>query len=200
MSLFSFALLAGGQAKRLGGQDKGLVQTPHGIPLAQAVIEQLNHNFPEIPVMVLANRNQAIYAQWADGVYADIMPGFLGPMVGILTALKKSQTPWVISWPTDAPFVSKKLIEALMTSIDLKPEYALHTFQDEEGRLQPLFGAYHQNLITNLEAAIAKGHLALTPWVKAQNTRIMPWHGEDFINLNTPEAFKEFNKKDPKNA
>ena len=58
----SAVILAGGQAKRMGGADKGL-QLLHGKPLFQHIYEHLRTQVEQISIN--ANRNHAEYS--ADG-------------------------------------------------------------------------------------------------------------------------------------
>ena len=72
----SAVILAGGQAKRMGGVDKGL-QTLHGKPLFQFIYDRLHSQVEHISVN--ANRNQAIYAVAGLPVFGDNIEGFQGP-------------------------------------------------------------------------------------------------------------------------
>lgn len=100
----SAVILAGGQAKRMGGADKGL-QLLHGKPLFQHIYERLRTQVEQISIN--ANRNHAEYS--ADGlmVFADRIAGFQGPLSGILTALERSETDFVLFVPCDCPFFHK---------------------------------------------------------------------------------------------
>nr|MBG6242851.1 molybdenum cofactor guanylyltransferase MobA [Candidatus Symbiopectobacterium sp. Dall1.0] len=75
-------ILAGGQASRMGGQDKGLL-TLRGIPLYQHVLTRLK---PQVDrVYINANRNQAVYQESGCTVFSDLPNGFSGPLAGILS-------------------------------------------------------------------------------------------------------------------
>lgn len=76
----SWVILAGGQASRMGGQDKGLIQL-NGQPLVQHVIDKLA---PQTPTLLInANRNQSQYQQFAP-VISDEFPDYPGPLGGIV--------------------------------------------------------------------------------------------------------------------
>jgi len=63
-------ILAGGLARRMGGQDKGLVEFG-GRPLVEWVIDGLR---PQVRVLVInANRNRGRYADYGYPVIADVM-------------------------------------------------------------------------------------------------------------------------------
>ena len=69
----SAVILAGGQAKRMEGADKGL-QLLHGKPLFQFIYDRLRLQVEQISVN--ANRNQAIYATVGLPVFGDNLEGF----------------------------------------------------------------------------------------------------------------------------
>lgn len=75
----SWVILAGGQASRMGGKDKGLIEL-NNKPLIQHVIERLS---PQTPIILInANRNQQAYAQFGQ-VFSDHFSDYPGPMGGI---------------------------------------------------------------------------------------------------------------------
>jgi len=186
------ALIAGGRGRRMNGRDKGLIAID-GQPLAQRIAERLRQRLRPAELLIVANRNPARYAQWADRVLQDETPGFLGPMMGLYTALKHSRTPWVFVWPGDAPVVCAQLVDGIRRSMAAQPQTPIHVPVDEADRMQPLFGLYHQQLLPTLEAAIAAGHLALGRWARAQRHTTVPVEESDcFINLNRPEELAAF--------
>lgn len=88
----SWVILAGGQASRMGGQDKGLIQL-NGQPLIQHVIDKLA---PQSPTLLInANRNQSQYQQFAP-VISDEFPDYPGPLGGIHAGLCHAPTDWSV--------------------------------------------------------------------------------------------------------
>jgi len=88
----SAVILAGGQAKRMEGADKGL-QLLHGKPLFQFIYDRLHSQVETISIN--ANRNQTIYATAGVPVFGDNLEGFHGPLSGILTALERADSDFV---------------------------------------------------------------------------------------------------------
>ena len=97
----SAVILAGGQAKRMEGADKGL-QLLHGKPLFQFIYDRLHSQVETISIN--ANRNQTIYATAGVPVFGDNLEGFQGPLSGILTALERADSDFVLFVPCDSPF------------------------------------------------------------------------------------------------
>ncbi len=86
-------VLAGGRGVRMGGVDKGL-QMLHGEPLTLHVLKRLA---PQTgPLLISANRHADRYAELAAPfgatVVSDTLPGFPGPLAGLLAGLRAAQT------------------------------------------------------------------------------------------------------------
>ena len=86
--IISAVILAGGKARRMGGQDKGL-QILGKQSLIQHVINRLQPQIHDISIN--ANRNQTKYAKFGFPVFSDELPDFQGPLSGMLTALEKDK-------------------------------------------------------------------------------------------------------------
>ncbi|SIO15425.1 molybdenum cofactor guanylyltransferase [Sulfurivirga caldicuralii] len=186
------ALIAGGRGKRMDGQDKGLICLD-GKPLVQRIAQQLRAHLSPFEVIAVANRNQPRYAAYVNRVISDDTPGYLGPMMGIYTALKNSQTNRIFVWPCDAPIVCESLIKGICRSVSDNREALIHVPVDNEEKLQPLFGVYHQGLLPALEEAIDAGHLALGRWVREQRHAVVSIEDDYcFTNLNRPQELDAF--------
>ena len=99
-------LLAGGQARRMGGVNKCLLSLS-GKPLLTHVLERAK---PQVgPIVLNANGDPADYVEFALPVVPDVVSGSAGPLAGILTGLEwvAKNTPnctLVASFPGDSPF------------------------------------------------------------------------------------------------
>lgn len=112
-------ILAGGRARRMGGQDKGLIPLA-GRPLIAWVIEALSSQVGSI--LISANRNQAAYAAFGCPVIGDEaggagLAGFQGPLAGIAAALTLAETPWLLTLPCDAPLPPVDLAARLVSAL-----------------------------------------------------------------------------------
>src|SRR5690242_16536522 len=76
-------ILAGGEGRRVGGRDKGLLSL-RGKPVVESVLAILRRQCDD--VLVIANRNQDQYSRHAR-VIADETSGHAGPLGGIAAAL-----------------------------------------------------------------------------------------------------------------
>lgn len=93
-------VLAGGEGRRMGGVDKGLLEFA-GRPLVEHVLARIA---PQVGAVILsANRNGEVYARYGFPVVADRRAGFNGPLAGIEAALAAVGTPWALVVPCDLP-------------------------------------------------------------------------------------------------
>src|SRR6478752_4394091 len=99
-------LLAGGLARRMGGGDKPL-RTLAGRTILERAVARLA---PQCDGLVLsANGDPARFAAFGLPVVPDDVPGFAGPLAGILAgldwaALHRPEVEWVVSAAADSPF------------------------------------------------------------------------------------------------
>jgi molybdopterin-guanine dinucleotide biosynthesis protein A len=92
-------ILAGGQGRRMGGSDKGLVEV-EGWPLIDHVIAALAPQVQQL--LINANRNIEAYERYGHPVVPDELPGFQGPLAGMLAGLRNATNTYVVFVPCDA--------------------------------------------------------------------------------------------------
>lgn len=148
-------LLAGGLARRMGGGDKGL-RLLGGKPLLAHVIERLR---PQVTALVLnANGDPARLAQFGLTVVADSVPGFAGPLAGILAGLdwvaaNHPECAFVVSAATDAPFLPRDLVERL--AVARETAGADLACAASSGQAHPVIGLWPVALREDLRRALA---------------------------------------------
>ena len=186
----SAVILAGGQAKRMEGADKGL-QLLHGKPLFQFIYDRLHSQVEHISVN--ANRNQAIYATAGLPVFGDNIEGFQGPLSGILTALERSETDFVLFVPCDSPFFPDNLLEKLKSAVDFHGVSIAYVHDGE--REHPTFCLMARSLKEKLAAYLAAGDRRMLRFMR-QNGAVSVDFSENkaaFTNINTLDELQQFN-------
>jgi molybdopterin-guanine dinucleotide biosynthesis protein A len=89
-------VLAGGQARRMGGVDKGLIEVA-GRPMIDHVLAVFE---PQVGrVLINANRSLDRYAHYGHRVVTDTLGGFQGPLAGVLSALDAIETELLLTVP-----------------------------------------------------------------------------------------------------
>ncbi|MDK3017228.1 molybdenum cofactor guanylyltransferase MobA [Pseudodonghicola flavimaris] len=181
-------ILAGGQASRMGGGDKALLDLG-GRPLLAHAIDRLE---PQVAGLALnANGDLARFARFGLPVLPDPMPGHPGPLAGILAGLdwaadQGAET--IVTVAVDTPFFPGDLVPQLL----LGAETGGHglALAESEGGLQPTFGLWPVALRDDLRQALAAGTRKLRVWALDHGAARVRFPGprfDPFFNLNTPE-------------
>lgn len=175
-------ILAGGLARRMNHQDKGLVNYK-GRPLVSYAIAVLAPLVSE--VVINANRNHEQYQPFGLRVIADQTDSFDGPLAGILTAMINTDAEVLLVVPCDAPLMTTKHLQKLLfTRARLDADVAVAF---DGGRLHPVFLAIHTRLQTSLENYLASGQRKVQAWLTQHNTVQVNFSDqpEIFTNINT---------------
>ena len=183
----SWVILAGGQASRMGGKDKGLVEL-NGSPLIQYVINKLSQQ--DVSITINANRNLDSYQAFAP-VVSDSFPDYPGPLGGIHAGLKSASTDWVGFVPCDSPQISDDLVERFCSAV--KEDSDILVAHDGEFK-QPVFTLFHKRVLPKLEAFLERGDRKIILLYKECVTEYVDFSDSPncFVNLNTPEELTQF--------
>ncbi|MBF7053146.1 molybdenum cofactor guanylyltransferase [Halomonas sp. KAO] len=175
-------ILAGGQGRRMGGVDKGLVPFA-GRPLVAHVRDRLAGRVAEL--LVNANRSLADYDDFADRVIEDAEDGYQGPLMGIYSGLRAARTPWLLVVPCDTPRLPDDLVDRLVTGIG---EADIAVAGDGQ-RLHPVVALIRTSLADDLAAALAAGERKIDRWYARHDWVQVDFAegAEAFANLNTQE-------------
>jgi molybdopterin-guanine dinucleotide biosynthesis protein A len=185
-------VLAGGRGLRMGGVDKGLVDW-HGTPLALHALRRLQ---PQVArCCISANRHAGDYAQFGVPVLADTVPGFAGPLAGLLAALRHAGSHgtgavgadadadagagpgarYVASVPCDVPHFPEDLVAALAKGLmgtGALAAVAATAEPQSDGTVawhrQPTFCLVHCSLAASLEDFLHGGGRKAGQWLQAQ--------------------------------
>lgn len=156
-------VLAGGEGRRVGGADKGLLELD-GRTLAEQVAANLRGHCAR--VLVSANRNADRYRLFADAVVADLRTGLQGPLAGLEAAMTVATTPMLLVTPCDMPHVPAALYRDLLAALTGKPGAALVVADDGE-RVQPLVCALRRSALPELSCFLDAGGRAAYGWLDA---------------------------------
>ncbi|MBT0322413.1 molybdenum cofactor guanylyltransferase MobA, partial [Vibrio campbellii] len=180
-------ILAGGQASRMGGKDKGLIELNQK-PLIEHVIERLSPQTPSI--LINANRNQDAYRAFGF-VFSDQFKDFPGPMGGIHAGLVHAETDWVGFVPCDSPQINTDLVERFCNAVKEDTDILVAHDGDHQ---QPVFTLYHKRVLPKLTAFLERGDRKIILLYKECNTSYVDFSDSPncFVNLNTPEELAQF--------
>lgn len=184
-------ILAGGGGRRMGGRDKGLLPL-HGRALIEHVLERLSPQCDSILINV--NRHQEAYAKFGYPLIEDSLPGGLGPLAGLLTALEVSHSDYVLSVPCDTPRLPQDLVVRMLDS--MKSHHAEVCTVDDGERLHPVIMLVKRSLAYNLRHYLESGRRKVHDWYYSIDHCIVDFseQPEAFMNINTPEQLREYEK------
>ncbi|MFZ5594870.1 MAG: molybdenum cofactor guanylyltransferase MobA [Pseudomonadota bacterium] len=181
-------ILAGGQARRMGGAEKGLIDLL-GKPLIAHVIARLAPQVNDI--IISANRDIAQYTSFGYTVTEDTLPGHAGPLAGVLSAMAIAHTGYLLIVPCDAPLLPPDLVERL--TVTLTGEHAKICAAHDGERIQPLFTLLHRKLAASLADYLDDGHHKVEDWLCRHRLALADFSEcpAAFININTHEDIEK---------
>lgn len=175
-------ILAGGMARRMGHQDKGLVLFK-GQPLVSYAIAAMR---PLVDgLLINANRNIARYQALGFPVVSDQTDTFDGPLAGLLAAMRHSPTEVLLVMPCDSPFMQTAQLQRLLDSRSESGSGVAVAM--EAGRWHPVFLAVKTNLCEDLQTYLAEGGRKMETWLARHNPVLVEFgeQPELFLNINT---------------
>jgi molybdenum cofactor guanylyltransferase len=188
-------ILAGGQATRMGGGDKGLLPLRDGT-LMDHVIERIE---PQVAGLALnANGDPARFARLGLPVLPDPIGGYLGPLAGVLAGLdwaagQGAET--IVTVAADTPFFPCDLVPRLLLEGEgmADPLVLAATPHPTRGSARhPTFGLWPVALREDLRRALADGLRKVVLWTDGHGGREALFDDEAaFFNVNTPEDLEK---------
>jgi molybdopterin-guanine dinucleotide biosynthesis protein A len=184
-------VLAGGLARRMGGGDKARIRIGDATIL-QRVLACVT---PQCHGIILnANGDPARFADTGLPVVPDSVPGFAGPLAGILAGLDwaAANAPtdqWLLSVPGDCPFLPHDLAARLHQARQAA-DMPLACARSGEWR-HPVVGLWPIALRADLRRALVDEKLhKIESWTARHGVAIAEWPDtpvDPFFNVNTPD-------------
>ncbi len=183
-------ILAGGKSKRFG-EDKNQAKLG-SISLIEHAIYKIREKFKKI--LIIANNDLKIEKCNDIEIIPDHIKGNLGPLVGVLTAMKwakqsKENYKWIATFPSDTPFFDISIIEKY-EKIIIKNDSPLYFVRSDDKR-HNIFGLWSLELLDILEKDLVKNNFRkVEDWankigVKTINIKFEKF--DPFLNINTKE-------------
>ncbi len=190
-------VLAGGKSKRFG-EDKNQAKLGN-TSLLDHVLAKVNKKFEKI--LVVTNQNLNIKKLNSITIVSDCIQGNLGPLVGVLTAMKwikenNEQYQWIATFPCDTPFFDTSIIEKYKSKISLN-ESLLYFVKSNEKR-HNIFGLWSVELMDTLEKDLVdNNYRKVEKWadkIGVKTINIKTDKFDYFFNINTKIDLEEANK------
>lgn len=186
-------ILAGGQATRMGGGDKGRLLLGQQSVLDH-VIARMTPQVSQIAIN--ANGDATRFDDLGLPVISDSMEGFVGPLAGVLAGLDWAAgngLDQIVTVAADTPFFPPDLVAQLTAaSAHMEIPLALAATEEADGKVwaQPTFGLWPVALREDLREALADGLRKVVRWTDKHGAAQAVFDAlefDPFFNINTPD-------------
>jgi len=184
------AILAGGQSKRMG-KDKLFLEI-NNKKLIEHTIDKVKKYLKE--VIIITNQDNEYFSKNNLITVKDCIEGQLGPLVGILTAMKwakenLTKCSWIATFPCDTPFFPESIIKSFIE--ESKKKESLILCASSHGRKHNIFGLWSLDLYDKLkDDLINKKVRKVQDWTEKNKIKNLEFKFKDydpFFNINTEE-------------
>ena len=191
------AILAGGQSKRMG-KDKLFLEL-NNRKLIEHTIDKVKKYLKK--VIIITNQDNEFFSKNNLITVKDCIEGQLGPLVGILTAMKWAKDnltncSWIATFPCDTPFFPESIIKIFIE--ESKKKESLIFCANSHGRRHNIFGLWSLDLYDKLkDDLINKEIRKVQDWTEKNKIKNLEFKFKDydpFFNINTKEDL-EFAEK-----
>lgn len=179
-------ILAGGKSSRMGA-DKGLLLLDSK-PMVQHIAEAMRHWVQSITLITTNPKYTALgYLLVADDVPEK------GPLSGIATALRHSETENNLILSCDTPQLSSEAIHRFLENCT---DVAIN-IATVGSQWHPLLGVYKKAVLPRFAEFVAEDKLALHSAIKQLDYHLVPMdaHADAFENINTKADFEQLKMK-----
>ena len=185
-------ILAGGLARRMNNQDKGLINYK-GRPMVSYAIAALA-SVADVSI-INANRNREQYQAFGLPVVADQTDSFDGPLAGVLSAILYTEADVLVVMPCDSPLIKAQHLQKLLATRAKNDADVAVAFDGE--RLHPVFLAIKSSLKISLQDYLNSGQRKADHWLKQQKMVGADFSDEPeiFVNINTLTELFELEAK-----
>jgi molybdenum cofactor guanylyltransferase len=176
-------ILAGGKGRRMGGQDKGLIEFD-AKPLAAILLERLSQQ--GVKIVINANRNHDRYQQFGHPVITDTLEDYQGPLAGFASAMAAVDSRFILTLPCDGPLLSDDYVARFIASYRIVAA-PIHVAFDGE-RLQPVHAMISVDLLPSLNRFLDSGDRKIDRWYAQHDYARVDFSdcANMFRNINTP--------------
>ena len=194
-------ILAGGKSSRFGS-NKSLSNLANN-KLIEHVINKIDTYFPKI--LIVSNDSSLKIENKKIKIIKDCIEGYLGPLVGVLTAMKyansyKNKYKWIITFPCDTPFFNRIIIKKMIEKTNMADE-KIYFVRDKKQR-HNIFGIWSTSLEKVLEDDLKNNFRKVDLWADKIGCNFIEkdiQNENEFLNINTKEDLKLAEKVYKKN-
>jgi molybdenum cofactor guanylyltransferase len=184
-------ILAGGQARRMGGIDKALIPLG-GTRLIERAIARASVQVADL--IINANGDPRRFASLGLPVVPDRVGGFAGPIAGILAGFEwmrkeRPKARWLASFSCDTPFFPMDMVARLIDKA--RSEKAKVAVAESGSRLHHVFAVWSADIsASSEEILLQRGLRKMGDFVATFSNTSVSFDADPidpFVNINTPE-------------
>ena len=183
-------ILAGGQAQRMGGIDKGRLKIGDA-SILEIITKCLSFQLDKI--VLNANGDLTRFSDLEIDVIPDTIKGYVGPLAGILSGLRFAEQNGfssILTVASDTPFFPVDLLSKLS---NVSPQQSAlisiaATKQKDKLIRHPTFGLWSVSLADDLEKNIHAGLRKIVFWADKHSAKTILFPSSEydpFFNINT---------------
>lgn len=186
--VFSVAgvILAGGEGRRIGGEDKGLLIF-RDRPMISWTVDQVRPLVNEL--VISCNRNQSGYATFGVTTLSDGEDSFLGPLAGINAAMQAlaPRCSHLLVLPCDTPFIGAEVLKKLLLSAQQAPRSICFLVSGEQAHF--LHAVIPAEYADRLREDLNQGVRAVYRWYKQFPILEVEADAASLVNFNHADQF-----------
>ena len=182
------AILAGGKSKRMG-KDKLFLELNNKMLIEHTIIKVEKYLKD---IIIITNQKNEYFSKKNLKTVEDCIEGQLGPLVGILTAMKWAkenlkECSWIATFPCDTPFFPETIIKKFIEKSKKKDSLLLCA--SSHGRKHNIFGLWSLDLYEKLKDDLINNKIRkVQDWTekhKITNVEFDFKEYDPFFNINT---------------
>ena len=183
-------IMVGGKSSRMGGGIKSFKKFNNKM-IFDRIYNILNNQIKNI--IINTNSEEKYFKKYNKIIIKDKIKGHLGPLAGIHASLNwinknMPQVNWLISVPSDTPFIPNDLINRLY--LKAKENNKQIVLAKSNSIIHPVIGIWNKNLFENLEYNLLNGERKIIVWAKNHELDFEEFFEENydpFFNINYEE-------------
>ena len=193
-------ILAGGQAQRMGGIDKGRLKIGDA-SILEIIIKCLSFQLDKI--VLNANGDLTRFSDLEIDVIPDTIKGYVGPLAGILSGLRFAEQNGfssILTVASDTPFFPVDLLSKL-SNVSLQQSALISiaaTKQKDKLIRHPTVGLWSVSLADDLEKNIHAGLRKIVLWADKHSAKTVLFPSSEydpFFNINTQGDLEEAQRR-----
>ncbi len=188
-------ILAGGRSLRMGGGDKCLLPM-RGKPLIAHILETLAPQTGD--VLINTNSDPGPFLKFGLPVLPDAIPGFQGPLAGLLTGMlwsrrRHPKQVYLLSVAGDVPFLPDDLVARLYEDLaDGQADIAIAACPLAS---HPTIGLWPVDLAQRLEHDLMETNIrSMLDWIRGFRVARTSFPSDVLLNINTPAELESCRK------